>query len=232
MTHHFFGKYRGTVIENIDPMMLGRIIAQVPAVPGMLTNFAMPCAPFAGPNVGFYAIPPIGANVWIEFEAGDPDYPIWSGCFWGSGELPPSAGTAAPGTQVIQTDFASMVFNGTPAGGGFSLTCNPAGAAGPLTMQFDATGISIGYAGNAINLTQGSIELSVGATKISLDTAVLSVNATELQATVNAAIVEAAMANIQATVNLQGALAVEGPTIMVGGLNLTGGGTVDGKPLT
>ena len=52
----------------------------------------MPCAPFAGSGVGFFALPPVGANVWVEFEGGDPDYPIWSGCFWGAGEVPAHAG--------------------------------------------------------------------------------------------------------------------------------------------
>lgn len=231
MAHHLFGKYRGTVIENIDPMMLGRIIAQVPAVPGMLMNFAMPCTPYAGPNVGFYAIPPIGANVWIEFEAGDPNYPIWSGCFWGEGEVPQSAQLPIPETKILQTQFASMVFDDLPEGGGFSLTCNPAGASGPLTMKFNAVGFAIAYAGNSINITQDSIGLSVGDTKLSMDGAVLNVNATELSAAANAVIVGAATVEVQASVNLQGALAVEGPTAMVGGLNLTGGGTVDRKPL-
>ena len=74
-----FGKYRGIVTDNKDPEKLGRIQASVPAVPGMQTNWANPCAPYAGLNVGFYAIPPVGAKVWIEFESGAPDYPIWSG---------------------------------------------------------------------------------------------------------------------------------------------------------
>ena len=80
----FFGKYRGKVENNIDPMMLGRVQVSVPAVLGSgQLSWAMPCAPFAGPGVGLFTVPPVGANVWVEFEAGDPDYPIWSGCFWG-----------------------------------------------------------------------------------------------------------------------------------------------------
>ena len=85
----FFGKYRGTVANNIDPQMMGRVQVSVPSVLGEgQLSWAMPCVPYAGSGVGFFAIPPNGANVWVEFEAGDPDYPIWSGCFWGMGEAP------------------------------------------------------------------------------------------------------------------------------------------------
>lgn len=230
MAHHFFGKYRSIVVNNIDPMMLGRIVAEVPAVPEMVASFAMPCVPYAGQNVGFYAIPPIGANVWIEFEGGDPTKPIWSGCFWGPGQVPPAA-VAQPGTQVFQTDSVSIVFSGVDAGGGFSLTCNPAGAAGPVTLQCNSQGISISYSGNVMALAQDSITLSSGTSRLSIDTSVISVNATELKGNFNAAIVQAGMIEIEGSMNLQGAVAIEGPTILVGGLNLTGGGTVDGKPL-
>ena len=78
----FHGKYRGRVEDNNDPMKLGRIRALVPAVDGMTTNWALPCAPYADPHAGILLVPPVGALVWIEFEGGDPNSPIWSGCFW------------------------------------------------------------------------------------------------------------------------------------------------------
>jgi uncharacterized protein involved in type VI secretion and phage assembly len=82
----FFGKYRGQVANNIDPMLLGRIQVKVPAVLGDGDlSWAMPCVPYAGASVGLFLVPPVGANVWVEFEAGDTDYPISSGCFWGVG---------------------------------------------------------------------------------------------------------------------------------------------------
>jgi uncharacterized protein involved in type VI secretion and phage assembly len=79
----FFGKYRGTVVNNVDVMQMGRIQALVPDVSGvMLTSWCMPCIPVAGIQTGVFTVPPIGAGVWVEFEQGDPDYPIWTGCFW------------------------------------------------------------------------------------------------------------------------------------------------------
>ena len=79
----FYGKYRGKVVSNIDPLFLGRLMVSVAAIEALLNTWAMPCVPYAGSGVGFYAMPPIGADVWIEFEGGDPSFPIWTGCFWG-----------------------------------------------------------------------------------------------------------------------------------------------------
>ena len=75
----FYGKYRGTVVNNIDPMQLGRIQAIVPDVSGISpTSWAMPCLPGAGINTGFFTVPQIGSGVWIEFEQGDPTGPSGS----------------------------------------------------------------------------------------------------------------------------------------------------------
>ena len=79
----FYGKYRGKVVNNIDPCHLGRIIAYVPSVsPETPLSWANPCSPYAGFGVGMFFVPPYGANVWIEFEEGNPQYPIWTGGFW------------------------------------------------------------------------------------------------------------------------------------------------------
>jgi uncharacterized protein involved in type VI secretion and phage assembly len=89
----FQGKYRGTVVNNIDPEQRGRIMAIVPDVSGLVpTSWALPCLPWGGIQTGFFCVPPVGAGVWVEFEQGDPDYPIWTGCFFGSvAEVPATA---------------------------------------------------------------------------------------------------------------------------------------------
>src|SRR5439155_23330514 len=117
----FFGKYRGTVLNNIDPMQTGRLMVQVPDVSNLLpSTWAMPCVPFAGIQCGFYALPPIGAGVWIEFEQGDPDYPIWVGGFWGSFAEVPKSALAPPAippgqTVVFQTSLQhSLVLSDAP----------------------------------------------------------------------------------------------------------------------
>ncbi|MFN7949737.1 MAG: phage baseplate assembly protein V [Blastocatellia bacterium] len=106
----YYGKYRGTVINNIDPMQLGRLQVQVPDVLGLVpSSWAVPCVPLAGPTgppMGVYLVPPIGAGVWVEFEQGDPDYPIWAGCRWGApSDIPPIALAGLPVSPsiVLQT---------------------------------------------------------------------------------------------------------------------------------
>ena len=99
----YFGKYRGTVVNNVDPKQIGRIQAIVPDVSNVLpTSWAMPCVPVAGLQMGEFTVPPIGSGVWMEFEQGNPDFPIWTGCFWGmAGEVPSAARLVPPGVAGI-----------------------------------------------------------------------------------------------------------------------------------
>lgn len=108
----FLGKYRGKVADNKDPLAIGRIQCLVPAIAPDALNWAMPCTPYAGPQEGFFMIPPIGANVWIEFEGGDTNYPIWSGCYWGEkqDQKPPTDATG-PEIKVIQTETIVLSFD-------------------------------------------------------------------------------------------------------------------------
>ena len=112
LTERYYGKYRGTVSDNADPSNLGRVRAQVPEVLADVdTGWALPCAPWAGEELGAFAVPPAGAGVWIEFEAGDPSRPIWSGCWWVSDKLPKDeAGTAAtPAVKILRSEQGLMV---------------------------------------------------------------------------------------------------------------------------
>ena len=109
----FLGKFRGTVLTNIDPMFMGRLLVQVPDVSGLAPcTWAMPCVPLAGPQTGIVALPGTGAGVWIEFEQGDSDFPVWVGCFWGSAlEMPALAQAVPPPVPGItmQTPFQNGI---------------------------------------------------------------------------------------------------------------------------
>jgi uncharacterized protein involved in type VI secretion and phage assembly len=92
-----YGKYRGVVLNNVDPMQQGRLQVQVPDVTGLSpASWAMPCVPIAGIQNGMVALPIPGSGVWVEFEQGDPDHPIWTGCFWGSAAEVPALALATP----------------------------------------------------------------------------------------------------------------------------------------
>jgi uncharacterized protein involved in type VI secretion and phage assembly len=109
----YYGIYRGTVINNIDPMLLGRIMATVPDAGGIIPcTWATPCVPLAGKQMGTFMVPQIGSGVWIQFEAGDPDRPVWSGGWWGiAAEVPALALAGVPGDPniVIQTTLQNAI---------------------------------------------------------------------------------------------------------------------------
>ncbi len=161
----FFGKYRGKVENNLDPMQLGRVQVSVPAVLGAgRLSWAMPCAPYAGPGVGFFAVPPVGANIWVEFEGGDPDYPIWSGCFWGVGEVP--ALPAVPQMKVLKTDGITLTLSDLPGAGGFTLEVGPPVVPMPLKLVCNAAGIEITNGAASVKLSPVSVSLNNGALEV------------------------------------------------------------------
>jgi hypothetical protein len=114
----FYGKYRGTVFDNADPEFRARIIAMVPDVSSLLpTSWALPCAPMATLQGGTFVVPNIGDAVWIEFEHGDPDYPIWTGGYWSATTAPLLSKLAPPATPqiIFQTLLGSgLVVSDTP----------------------------------------------------------------------------------------------------------------------
>ena len=104
----FYGKYRGFIVDNADPEQLGRLKVTVPSVLGsdVVTGWAMPCVPYGGnADQGFLFIPEINAGVWMEFEEGDLEFPIWVGTFWskpgGESELPKPGDEQSPPTSKI-----------------------------------------------------------------------------------------------------------------------------------
>jgi Type VI secretion system/phage-baseplate injector OB domain len=108
----FYAKYRGLVVNNTDPLNLGRLQAMVPEVLGEIpSGWALPCTPYAGTGAGLYTIPPIGAGVWIEFEAGDVSRPIWAGAWWATAEVPMDENgvPATPTTKILRSDFGLIV---------------------------------------------------------------------------------------------------------------------------
>ena len=161
----FFGKYRATVVNNIDPLQIGRIQVIVPDVSSVLpTSWAMPCAPVAGINMGMFAVPPIGSGVWIEFEQGDPDYPIWVGCFWGTAaEVPVMARTvppAVPGITLQTTLKNGIVISDTPGPTGGILIQTTTGA----MISVSDIGIVISNGkGAVINMTGPTVDVNLGA---------------------------------------------------------------------
>lgn len=164
----YFGKYRGTVLDNIDPMQMGRLMVQVPDVSNVLpSTWAMPCLPFAGIQSGFYTVPDIGSGVWIEFEQGNIDYPIWVGCYWGTAaDLPALALAAPPGVPqvVVQTSGQNMLLvSDVPGPTGGILLKTASGAFISISdtgiILDNGQGATVVLAGPAVTVNEGAMEV-------------------------------------------------------------------------
>jgi uncharacterized protein involved in type VI secretion and phage assembly len=161
----FFGIYRATVVQNIDPMQLGRIMVTVTDAGGPTpSTWAMPCVPLAGKQMGTFMVPQIGSGVWIQFEAGDPDRPVWTGGWWGvAAEVPALAlaGVPADPNIVFQTTLQNAVVISDLAGptGGIMLK-STTGA----TIIVNDTGIYIQNGkGASIVMTGPTVTVNNGA---------------------------------------------------------------------
>lgn len=142
----FYGKYRGTVVQNIDPELRGRLMCEVPDVLGFVpSSWCEACVPLAGPTgtpMGAYFVPPIGAGVWVEFEQGDPNKPIWSGCRYAPGDPPTLALAGLPISPsiVLQTALQNaLVISDLPGPTGGIMLKSTTGA----TLIVNDTGIYI-----------------------------------------------------------------------------------------
>jgi len=146
----FYGKYRGTVTE-VDASTL-RIKAKVPAVLGeQASGWCRPCVPYAGPSVGFAFLPETGSGVWIEFEAGDVSYPIWSGCYWRDDEQPSDAAekvkvlVTVAGHSLVLDDDAETV----------TLTDS-----NDNTVTMDSNGLTLERSGQKVVVSDSGIKLN------------------------------------------------------------------------
>jgi hypothetical protein len=140
----FFGKYRATVVNNVDPELRGRLICVVPDVLGLVpSSWCEACAPLAGPvPMGAYLVPPIGTGVWVEFEQGDPNKPIWTGCRFAIGDPPPLAYAGLPVSPNIVFQTAAqncLVISDLPGPTGGIMLKSTTGA----TLIVNDTGIYI-----------------------------------------------------------------------------------------
>jgi uncharacterized protein involved in type VI secretion and phage assembly len=162
----FLGKYRGVVSDIQDPLMTMRIKANVPDVYGEGTSgWAMPCAPFGGSQVGLFALPTVGAGVWMEFEHGDPDYPIWSGCWWGAASEIPTQWLTPPYKKVmlVTPSGHSITVDDTPGIGGITLqTADGAKVVLSATgCQFtNGQGATIQLTGPQVSVNNGALDVT------------------------------------------------------------------------
>jgi uncharacterized protein involved in type VI secretion and phage assembly len=154
----YYGKYRGVVLNNVDPMQQGRLQVQVPDVTGLPpASWAMPCVPIAGIQTGMVALPIPGSGVWVEFEQGNPDHPIWTGCFWGSAaEIPALARITPPAVPAITLQ--------TPLQNGLTVSDLPGPTGGIMLKSATGAMLIVNDTGIYIQNGKGAMITLVGPT--------------------------------------------------------------------
>jgi uncharacterized protein involved in type VI secretion and phage assembly len=153
----FYGKYRAICVNNIDPMQIGRIQVLVPDVSGAIpTSWAMPCFPVTGIQNGVFTVPPVGAGVWVEFEQGNPDYPIWVGGYYSAADVPALARAVPPGLSGLT--FQTTLQNG------ISISDTPGPTGGILIKTATGAMISVSDVGIVISNGKGAVISMIGPT--------------------------------------------------------------------
>lgn len=235
MVQRFYGKYRGKVTGTKDELKLGRIQVTVPAVLGEeKTSWAMPCVPYAGKDIGFFTVPPVGSKIWVEFEDGDPDYPIWTGCYWGQGELPAYAQIDQQDkVQILRTEGMTLTLNNQDNNHGLTkgvtLEVESPTVQRKLKMIFDANGIEINNKDETIiKITADIIELNNrGSSTITIakDSIQLKESAVEIKMTPNSIELINSPSTIKMTTsNIESAVSAATVNISFSGVELKSGG--------
>lgn len=127
----YYGKFRAFVVDNEDPEQRARLRVRVPSVFGQQETFwALPCLPFGGlADQGLFMVPEVSAQVWVEFEEGNKDVPIWTGVFWQPSEaIPTEAQKTPPTTRVIKTPSGHVLQFDDESGAEKFRLAHPAGS--------------------------------------------------------------------------------------------------------
>jgi Type VI secretion system/phage-baseplate injector OB domain len=250
------GKYRGKVISTEDLTMRGRLLCEVPSLPGMLLNWASPAVPYAGVEQGFFALPEEGSDVWIEFERGDANLPIWSGGYWEEGLEPlmPELSPELPeAINVLRSKFCTLVMNDLPEAGGVLLSVTPPATAVPVTVTLTSAGFAVTVGPHTltinpaagITLTSAESIMRLAPTGLTVETPMVSATAAQgVSVTAPTTTVDSATTiNLPLTVNapaviqqasVETGLEVEGPSTLAGGatvierLTVLGAASIDG----
>jgi len=202
------------VLDNVDPLELNRLLVEVPTLPAVAASFALPSSPYGGLQVGLVLTPPIGANVWVSFENGDPAYPVWVGCFWTEGQKPLLAET--PTQQLLCTGSINAMVEDLPGAGEILVTATEPGFSLPITASANS---------ELLSLTVGEAVASASAEEASL-----LLEPTSLLCTSEGLVVEAPGAvevavpalSVEGDLDQAGALQIEGDVENAGAVEVEG----------
>lgn len=157
----YYGKYRGRVVENEDPEGRGRLKLNVPSLFGgdIVTDWALPCMPFGGEDgVGQLTVPSVDALVWVEFEQGDPSYPIWVGTYWDASMAAPAD---VPVKRIFKTPFGHILELDDTDGEEAIRVLHGGGSTASVTLDEAGSVILTDNSGASITMDADRAELTV-----------------------------------------------------------------------
>ncbi|WP_121062639.1 phage baseplate assembly protein V [Chachezhania antarctica] len=164
----FYGKYRGLVTGHEMLPQRGRVKVKVPAVLGETEVLAEICVPYAGNGTGLMLLPEVGSGAWVEFEGGDPSFPIWVGAFWGDGQLPDAAG--GDSKRILRTNTATLEIDDNAQ----SLTAS-SDQGGTLALDAAAS-MTAGIASGEVRATGSAASVTKGQKGVEVNDVMTSVN--------------------------------------------------------
>jgi hypothetical protein len=161
----YFGKYAGIVADNVatSGAHRGELVVRVPGILEETPDGSgsRPLEVTAAPSFlpGFFFIPEVGDPVWVEFVAGDIDFPIWTGVWYPKGAAP--AGVSGPADEhrkVIRTASGHVIeIDDTP--NDEKIVIRPAKGTG--TIRIDNGGITLAD-GPALAVARDTDTVDVG----------------------------------------------------------------------
>lgn len=188
--HHgprrYYGKYPGLVVDNQAPdgAHRGRIKVQVPGILEEGTpdgGGGKPIEVMADPCFmpGFFFVPEVGAQVWVEFVAGDVNAPIWTGVWYPKDTTPQTFDGAAPteAQKIIRTASGQQI-QLEDTGGEEKLVIQDGVNQNILTMSAD--GFTLQRGDSLVKLTDGALELTFGTNTLKLDSSGAAYNGVAL----------------------------------------------------
>ena len=149
-----FGLFRGVVTNVDDPEGLGRIKATVHELLGEAseTDWASPCVPLAGGGSGWLMLPKTNDPVWIAFEAGDINRPVWLGLWFNKTDTPPAG--ADPDVRVLESKSGHRLELGDADGAEYVRLSHTSGA----LVEMDSEGnVLLTPTGDNVKIGSGSL---------------------------------------------------------------------------
>lgn len=157
-----YGAHPAIVTDIVDPESLGRVQVRFPWLgrdgDRDVRSWATLCSPYADGDQGFLALPEVGSQVVVVFEAGNLRRPYIIGSTWNGRESMPHRPEAANNVRLVRTRADSRLqFDDTAGAETVRLTT----ASGhEVTLDNSTQQVTVRHAGGCtVRLTATSVEI-------------------------------------------------------------------------